>query len=120
MPLTVGVLKETLEGETRVALTPEISAKLAKLGVTVVMERGAGLNSQLLDEAYEGVEFADADEVTGRAWLLLTVQPPNAATVAGLADGSVTAGLVYGHLNRPLVETLRNKKHTAFAMELVP
>ena len=31
MPLTVGVLKETLQGETRVALTPEITAKLARL-----------------------------------------------------------------------------------------
>ena len=41
MPLTVGVLKENLEGETRVALTPEITGKLQKLGVSVVMEHGA-------------------------------------------------------------------------------
>ena len=41
MPLTVGVLKETLDGETRVALTPEITGKLQKLGVSVVMENGA-------------------------------------------------------------------------------
>ena len=32
MPLTVGVLKETLAGETRVALTPEVTGKLQKLG----------------------------------------------------------------------------------------
>jgi NAD(P) transhydrogenase subunit alpha len=120
MPLTVGVLKETLEGETRVALTPEISAKLRKLGVTVVMERGAGERSQLLDAAYEGVEFTDADGVLKRCELLLTVQPADPVTVEKLADESVIAGLAYGHLNKKLVAALQKKKHTAFAMELVP
>jgi len=114
------VLKETLEGETRVALTPEISAKLRKLGVSIVMERDAGVGSQLLDDAYEGVEFTDAAGVLGKCGLLLTVQPPDAATVEKLPEGSVTAGLAYGHLNRRLVQALQAKNHTSFAMELVP
>ena len=50
MPLTVGVLKETLEGETRVALTPEISGKLQKLGVAIVMEKDAGITVGILDD----------------------------------------------------------------------
>jgi NAD(P) transhydrogenase subunit alpha len=120
MPLTVGVLKETLEGETRVALTPEITAKLGKLGVSIVMERDAGAGSQLLDDAYEGVEFTDAGGVLERCGLLLTVQPPPAATVERMAEGSATAGFVYGHVNRELVRALQSKRHTAFAMELVP
>jgi len=120
MPLTVGVLKESFEGETRVALTPEISARLQKLGVSIVMERGAGEGSQLLDSAYEGAGFSDADGVLERCELLLTVQPATPAAVEKLADGSVVAGLMYGHLNRELVAALQKKKHTAFAMELVP
>lgn len=120
MPLTVGVLKETLEGETRVALTPEISAKLRKLGVSVAMERDAGAGSQLLDEAYEDVEFTDAGGVLERCQVLLTVQPAEPAVVNRLAEGSVTAGLVYGHLNPALVRSLRDRKLTSFAMELVP
>ena len=114
------MVKETLEGETRVALTPEISAKLGKLGVSVVMERGAGVGSQLLDDAYEGVLFTDAAGVLEKCGLLLTVQPPDADIVEKLADGSVTAGLVYGHLNQRLVRALKQKNHTACAMELVP
>ena len=120
MPLTVGVLKETLEGETRVALTPEISGKLRKLGVSIIMERDAGVGSQLLDDAYEGVELTDAEGVLGRCQLLLTVQPPGQAAVDRLGEGSVTVGLVYGHLNPDLVRSLQNRKHTSFAMELVP
>jgi len=49
MPLTVGVLKETLQSETRVALTPEITAKLLSLGVSIIMEHGAGQGSNFLD-----------------------------------------------------------------------
>lgn len=120
MPLTVGVLKETLEGETRVALTPEISTKLQKIGVGIVMEHGAGEGSQLLDNAYEGVEFTDAASVLQKCTLLLSVQPPAPSAVQKLADGSVIASLIYGHLNRDLVAELLGKKHTAFALELIP
>lgn len=120
MPLTVGVLKETLEGETRVALTPEVTAKLQKLGVSVVLERGAGEAAQILDEAYGGVRFTDADGVVAECQLLFTVQPADPQAVDGLAEGSVVAGLVYGHLNTALVKTLRDRKLTAFAMELIP
>lgn len=120
MPLTVGVLKETLEGETRVALTPEITGKLQKLGVAVVMEKSAGEASQISDDDYEGVEFADRDRVLEKCDLLFTVQPPNPDAINKLRDGSVVGGLMYGHINRDLVQSLQNKKHVGFAMELVP
>jgi H+-translocating NAD(P) transhydrogenase subunit alpha len=120
MPLTVGVLKETMQGETRVALTPEISAKLQKLGVAIVMERGAGEASQLQDDEYAGVRITDSADVLKSCELLLTVQPVPATTVEKLADESVVAGLMYGHLNRDLVKSLQKKKHTGFAMELIP
>ena len=120
MPLTVGVLKETLQSETRVALTPEITGKLQGLGVAIVMEHGAGAGSQLLDSEYEGVEFADSDGVLKKTNLLFTVQPAADDAVAGLKDGSVVVGLMYGHSNPGLVKSLNNKKHTGFAMELIP
>ncbi len=120
MPLTVGVLKETMQGETRVALTPEISAKLQKLGVAIVMERGAGEASQLQDDEYAGVRITDSADVLKSCGLLLTVQPVPATTAEKLADESVVAGLMYGHLNRDLVKSLQKKRHTGFAMELIP
>lgn len=120
MPLTVGVLKETLDGETRVALTPEITGKLQKLGVSVVMESGAGDGSQIPDEDYEGVEITDAAGVLKKCGLLFTVQPASTKSVEKLADGSVVSGMMYGHINKDLVKSLQSKKHTGFAMELVP
>ncbi|MCH8302443.1 MAG: NAD(P)(+) transhydrogenase (Re/Si-specific) subunit alpha, partial [Proteobacteria bacterium] len=120
MPLTVGVLKENLEGETRVALTPEITGKLQKLGVSVVMENGAGDGSQIPDDEYADVEFTDSGGVLARCDLLFTVQPANADAVNKLGDGSVVVGLMYGHNNPDLVKALQSKKHVGFAMELVP
>jgi len=120
MPLTVGVLKETLQSETRVALTPEITGKLQDLGVSIVMEHGAGAGSQLLDSEYEGVEFADSNGVLEKSDLLFTVQPATEHAVDKLKDGSVVAGLMYGHSNPGLVKTLTSKKLTSFAMELIP
>src|SRR5690606_24184404 len=119
MPLTIGVLRETLEGETRVALTPEVAARLRKAGVTLVMERGAGTAAGLLDEAYEGVELADADAVLARAGVLFTVQPAR-PEAAKLAPGSVVVGFMHGHVNRDLVAALRDHRLTGFAMELIP
>ncbi len=120
MPLTVGVLKETLQSETRVALTPEIAGKLQGLGVSIVMEHGAGAGSQLLDSEYDGVQFADSNGVLERSDLLFTVQPATEDAVDKLKDGSVVAGLMYGHSNPGLVKALNSKKLTGFAMELIP
>src|SRR5690606_13994753 len=72
------------------------------------------------DGDYPDVELAGADDVLARAGLLVTVQPPRPEAVAKLAPGSAVAGLMHGHLNRELVATLRDRRLTAFAMELVP
>src|SRR5262249_37162699 len=58
MPLTVGVLKETSANEARVALTPDVAAKLAELKVEVRLEHGAGERSHLPDDLYRGAVFA--------------------------------------------------------------
>jgi len=120
MPLTVGVLKETLQSETRVALTPEITGKLQGLGVAIIMEHGAGQDSQLIDSEYQGVDFADSAGVLQKSDLLFTVQPASEDAVNGLNSGSVVVGLMYGHSNPGLVKALTEKKHTSFAMELIP
>jgi NAD(P) transhydrogenase subunit alpha len=120
MPLTVGVLKEALQGETRVALTPEITTKLQKLGVSVLMERNAGADSGILDSDYAGVEFTDVAGVLAKSGLLLTVQPAAASTVHNLQSGATVAGLMYGHINKELVGELVKAKLTGFAMELIP
>ncbi|MFQ3333861.1 MAG: NAD(P) transhydrogenase subunit alpha [Woeseiaceae bacterium] len=120
MSLTIGVLKESAIEETRVALTPEIAKKLIQLNATIVMEEGAGELSNHLDEEYEGVEFCDAQSVLKKANLLLTVQPITKEQSNQLGQGSCVVGMIFGHLNKEVVYSLKEKNHTSFAMELMP
>ena len=120
MSLTIGVLKETVSGETRVALTPEIAKKFISLKANVIMERGAGELSNQIDGDYDGVEFTDRNQVLKKCDLLLTVQPISPEDSSELNQSSCVVGMVFGHLNKKTVQSLLDNKHTSFAMELMP
>jgi NAD(P) transhydrogenase subunit alpha len=121
MPVTIGVLKETVRGENRVAVVPEVATRLAALGAKLLIERGAGAAARFPDAAYKDVAFAEsAAEVLAASELLFTVQPPDAALVARLKPGSVVAGFLAPHAQIPLVRALNERRITGFAMELVP
>ncbi|MEX2151456.1 MAG: NAD(P) transhydrogenase subunit alpha [Steroidobacteraceae bacterium] len=121
MPVTIGVLKETVRGENRVAVVPEVATRLAALGAKLLIERGAGAAARFPDAAYKDVAFAEsAHGVLAASDLLFTVQPPDAALVARLKPGSVVAGFLAPHAQLPLVRALNERRITSFAMELVP
>lgn len=121
MSLTVGVLKETVPGECRVALVPEVAAKFIAAGAQIVMERSAGVLAQFPDAGYKDVEFvANANEVLARADIVLKVQPPSLAEVAQMKSGATLVSFMYGHLRLDVVQALRDKQITVLATELVP
>jgi proton-translocating NAD(P)+ transhydrogenase subunit alpha len=121
MPLTVGVLKETSANEARVALTPDVAAKLAELKVEVKIEHDAGERSHLTDDLYRGVVFApSARDVLAAARVLLKVQPPTLAEVDALAPGAVVIGFLQPHAHLDVVRRLRDRKITSFSVELIP
>ncbi len=121
-PRTLGVLKETYPGETRVALTPEIVRKLAKDGAKVLVEPGAGLSASFPDAEYAeaGAELTGRDPLLARAGVLLTVRAPAEADVKRLARGAVVVGLIDPFRSRPLLEALAAQGADAYAMELLP
>ena len=121
MPITIGVLKETAAGETRVAISPEVAGKFAASGARVVLQKGAGTRARFPDAAYEGVELADAaEQVLAAADVLLAVQPLPVERVAALKAGAVLVGFMQPHAQPELVRALRDRKVTSFSMELVP
>ncbi|MDJ0926385.1 MAG: Re/Si-specific NAD(P)(+) transhydrogenase subunit alpha [Gammaproteobacteria bacterium] len=121
MALTIGVVTETTPGETRVALVPEVLRKLTAAGAHVMVQQGAGLAARVPDEAFDGAELAaDADSVLAAADVLLKVQPPTAAEVAGLKSGATVIGFMQPHQQADMIRTLCDRNVTSFAMELVP
>jgi NAD(P) transhydrogenase subunit alpha len=120
MPVVVGVLTETAAKETRVAVVPEIAAKLQAAGVRVLIERGAGTAAHFPDALYAGVEFTDAAAVLASADVLLKVQPPSIAEVNALKKGAVVIGYMQAYSRPEIVRALKDRGITSFAMELVP
>jgi len=124
--MKAGVLKETWPGETRVAVVPGVVPALAKAGIELVVEAGAGLAAGFPDELYreKGAVLASRDEVLAGASLLLSVR-----SFAGAHDAEAVARLEPRHvlvgfldpLQRPEgARALAARGVTAFALELVP
>lgn len=77
--MIIGVPKEIMHGEARVAASPETCEAFVKDGHTVLVERGAGLGSYFLDEAYEkagATLIEDVAELYKKAALILKVKEP--------------------------------------------
>ncbi|NND44763.1 MAG: NAD(P) transhydrogenase subunit alpha [Xanthomonadales bacterium] len=121
MTLTVAVLKESADGERRVALDPGSANKLAKRDIRVLLQRGAGDAAGFADHQYSGAELLDdAGQITEQADVLMWVQAPGAETIGRLREGSLGMGLVFAHRNPDTVAALNARSMSCLAMELVP
>jgi len=124
--MKAGVLKETWPGETRVALVPGVLASLAKAGVEVLVEAGAGEAAGYPDASFaaKGATVTSREAVLADARLVLTVRSLAAshdeAAVARLGRDHVVVGfldpLQRAEGLKPLVAT----GAAAFALELLP
>ncbi|MGB5717146.1 MAG: Re/Si-specific NAD(P)(+) transhydrogenase subunit alpha [Gammaproteobacteria bacterium] len=121
MPIRVAVPKETYPGERRVALVPEVSRKMAKLDIEVLLESGAGDAAHYPDAAFEAARiFSDAGSLYGEADIILTVQPPALEVIEQLREGSILIGMLLPYQRLQHVARLKERNITSFAMELVP
>ena len=121
MPVTIGVLRESAPGETRVGVVPEVADKLAAAGARVLLERGAGVSAQFPDALYKNVTWSDsAAEVLAQADILLTVQPLGLTQIGALRPGTVVIGFMQAHARGAEVQALCARGITSFAMEFVP
>lgn len=121
--LVIAALRERAPGETRVAVTPETVRKLVGLGAAVAVESGAGTTAGIADADYQavGARIApDASAALAGAGIVLGIQGPDPALLAGVAPGAwVVAGLdPFGQRSR--VEAYAAAGLEALAMEFMP
>ncbi len=122
MPVRMAVPKETLSGEQRVALDPTMAERFAKLGVEILVEKGAGVSAFFADDLYgKSSRLVDsAQALYTEADVVFKVQGPTLEEVELLRDGSILLAVLAPHRNLDVVKRLRDKKITSFAMELIP
>jgi H+-translocating NAD(P) transhydrogenase subunit alpha len=118
--MLIGVPRESVAGETRVAVTPETAKKFKATGHRVRLERGAGLLAACPDAAYEavGVELTDTAGALG-ADLVLKVQRPTPQELLLMKPGSVLVGMLNPFDTQGL-QALASAGLTAFALEAAP
>ena len=119
----VAVTRERRAGETRVATTPEGVKKLTALGLSVVVETGAGAGASIPDAEYEAVGATIAPDLAGSAGvadILLKVRGPSDEEIAALKSGAIVVALLNPHMERPTLQALAARGLDAYAMEFVP
>ena len=118
--MLIGVPAETIDGETRVAITPETAKKLKAQGHTIRIQSGAGVAASVTDEAYTavGAEITDAAGAFA-ADIVLKVRCPQDSEVPHLKAGSVMVGML-NPFDAAGLQRLATAQVTSFALEAAP
>jgi NAD(P) transhydrogenase subunit alpha len=127
--MRVGVPKEVMEGERRVAATPDTAKKLQKLGFEVWVESGAGQAASYPDEAYRAVGchvLSDTAGLWSESNVVLKVRSPQWHPLLNrdesdlLSAGSTLISFIWPAQNPELLNKLAEKQVTVMAMDAVP
>ncbi len=122
MAVRIGVPKETAPGERRVALVPEVVKRLARSGVEVAIENGAGAASGYPDASYSdaGAQVTSERGIIFRSNILLKIQAPTLEEIAQIPPGGVLVALMNMSRNLDRIRALRDGQVTVFALDLLP
>ncbi len=118
--MKIGVPKEIVPGERRVALTPDATAALVKGGLQVVIERGAGEGAFHSDAAFEAAGARIVADIYAEADVVLKVQKPTLDEVDRLREGTVLVSFLQALTSADLVQRLAARRITSFGMEGIP
>ncbi len=119
--MKIGIPREAIPDERRVAATPDTAKKLLDLGYEVVIEAGAGQNANYADSEYAdaGVTVSDARDVWGSD-IIVKVNAPDDQERTWLASGTTVASLLSPATRPELLTDLAQRNVTALALDAVP
>jgi alanine dehydrogenase len=120
--MRVGIPREVKNHEYRVAITPAGVRELASHGHKVFLEQGAGVGSQLTDDAYVAAGatiIAEADEVWGVAEMVLKVKEPIREEYHRMRPGLTLFTYLHLAADKACTDALLANKVTGIAYETV-
>ncbi len=123
MPVKLAVIKESRPGEDRVAIVPEVAAKLAKTGVDVVVQAGAAAGARFADAEFAAAEATvvpDAPSALQGADVLAHVQPLTVDEVSSLPDGVSVISFLQPVAVPDVIRALSAKGATVYSLDLLP
>lgn len=119
--MRIGIPRERLTNETRVAATPKTVEQLLKLGFSVAVESGAGQLASFDDKAFvqAGAEIVDGNAVW-QSEIILKVNAPEEAEIPLLNPGTTLVSFLWPAQNPELLQKLAERNVTVMAMDSVP
>lgn len=115
----IGVVKE--KSDNRVAMTPEIGAKLSQLGATLLVERGAGAEASYGDEDYtDNCQLLSRAEVLTKSDILVSIQPLPEEDLKQLRPDTIVVSLFQPYLDDTVKPRLQGMQLRAISMDMVP
>jgi|TARA_Y100000294_G_scaffold177355_1_gene202475 NAD(P) transhydrogenase subunit alpha len=118
--MIIGVPKESLSGETRVAILPEEIQRLSSDELAFRVETGAGKGSFISDESYSDLGAELLADVYPDSDLIVRINPPSEEEISRFKDGSCLVSLLNPFTNHGLVRQLAKKNISSFCLELIP
>ncbi|MGL5291912.1 MAG: Re/Si-specific NAD(P)(+) transhydrogenase subunit alpha, partial [Vibrionaceae bacterium] len=119
--MQIGVPKESLAHETRVAATPKTVEQLIKMGFKVVVEHSAGAQASFDDAAFlaAGAQMVDANAVW-QSEIIFKVNAPTQTEIELMQEDSTLVSFIWPAQNEELLKALTSKNINVLAMDAVP
>ena len=119
--MLIGVPRELLDNESRVAATPKTVQQILKLGFEVIVEHDAGFKASFEDQAFAaaGAKIGDVAQVW-QADIIFKVNAPTDEEIALIKEGATLVSFIWPAQNPQLMEKLSAKKINVLAMDAVP
>lgn len=119
--MLIGVPRELLDKECRVAATPKTVQQIKKLGFDVIIEQNAGFRASFEAHAFAeaGAKIGQADQVW-QADVILKVNPPTDEEINQIKEGATLISFIWPAQNPELMQKLSAKKINVLAMDAVP
>ncbi len=115
---------ESVDGETRVAATPETTKKFISEGFNVLVQQGAGESAGFSNESFQkaGAElFLQNDvDLLKKVDVVLCINTPSNDFLSKLKPGTLLIGLLNPYSNFDLAQSLESFRLSAIALELLP
>ncbi len=121
--MIIGIPKETLLDENRVAITPGVAARLTKLGYSIQLEKGAGIKSNFTDEQYRSVGVklvTSAKDLWDSSDIIVKINSPTKDEEKLLTKSKTLISLFFPSQNKNQLQLMAVDEANIIAMDAVP
>jgi NAD(P) transhydrogenase subunit alpha len=119
----LAVPRESIPGERRVAVVPDVLGRLSAIAVEVLLESGAGDGAFFADASYEekgATVVSDLSTMLARAEVIAKVRAPSPQEAAGFPEGTCLVSLLQPAADLEAVKVLTARHVTVFSLDLLP